>query len=162
MNDTAGGGWSSLPGGKRRGRGKRGCRGGTFGRVRSTGGVRRACRRAEEEAGTFSRVTAGAPAAGGWCRWCARWVVAGQETEGAVVGVSRVRSTGGVREKRGSRHGAGCERGFLVYPGVRRAGAQEEGGGRAAGSGGFSRVTGAPLLLMQAGGCARWVLSTRG
>lgn len=28
------GGWSSLPGGKRRGRGKRGCRGGTFGRVR--------------------------------------------------------------------------------------------------------------------------------
>lgn len=70
MNDTAGGGWSSLPGGKRRGRGKRGCRGGTF---------------------------------------------------------DRVRSTGGVREKRGSRHGAGCERGFLVY---RRGKTSGRAGGR--------------------------------
>ena len=72
-----------------------------------------------------------------------------------MVGVSRVRSTGGVREKRGSRHGAGCERGFLVYPGVRRAGAQEEGGGRAAGSGGFSRVTGAPPAV-------GWLVGSRG
>ena len=40
----------------------------------------------------------------------------------------------------GELEGEGGERGFLVYPGVRRAGAQEEGGGRAAGSGGFSRV----------------------
>lgn len=90
MNDTAGGGWSSLPGGKRRGRGKRGCRGGTFGRVRSTGGVRRACRRAEEEAGTFSRVTAGAPAAGGW------WVGSrGEEAGAGVVVYPGVRERGG-------------------------------------------------------------------
>ena len=55
----------------------------------------------------------------------------------------------------GELEGEGGERGFLVYPGVRRAGAQEEGGGRAAGSGGFSRVTGAPPAV-------GWLVGSRG
>ena len=62
---------------------------------------------------------------------------------GCSGGFSRVRSTGGVREKRGSRHGAGCERGFLVY----RRGKASAGGG----------VVGVPLGGRRPGsGAAGW------
>ena len=38
---------------------------------------------------------------GRWCGWCARWVVAGQETEGAVGGLAALGLPGGgKREKR--------------------------------------------------------------
>ena len=75
-------------------------------------------------------------------------MVAGQETEGAVGGLAALGLPGGgKREKEAAGTVLDASAGFWFTGGVRRAGAQEEGGGRAAGSGGFSRVTGAPPLL---------------
>ena len=98
----SGGGWSSLPGGKRRGRGKRGCRG-----------------------GTFSRVTAGAPAAGGW------WVGSrGEEAGAGVVVYPGVRERGGWVQGGMNWNDTAGERGRWLLGMVR-------GGGRRPGSGGL-------------------------
>ena len=95
------GGWSSLPGGKRRGRGKRGCRGGTFGRVRlffrvvlvwRMRGVMRCARWRVFSYPGVRRASAG----GGWCRWCE---VDGRRPGSGgcrIGGFSRVTAGGGV------------------------------------------------------------------